>query len=354
MKTQNLILGLVVIFFISCCSVYSQPFEMIEIGTGSDPHWSPDGTKLAYVLKGTLFVSKADGKGEKETIGPLPWGALHFAWLDSNRFIFWGGHSFREKDIVSRKNVIQTMTLDGKEKLIAESVSRGERATPFDITAPISFPDGMVGYYEVPYMKYLWETEDAVFKVIKWGKLPPDSALKQMRVIQYDLSKTGEYVDRSIWLESADRMIKTKVARCDYCSFPKSSPDGTKILVLCGGTCAVCVVDLEGNINCVGKEDMRYSDPVDSVRIEWGMAPLPDWSPDGKKIAYAYVKAKGNEHNVFILESEIYIENLDGSERIEATHQLNKSLGSPVWSPDGTRIACVELHTSKIYVIKLK
>ena len=38
MNPQKLILGLVVFFFVSCSVVYAQPFEMVEIGTGADPH----------------------------------------------------------------------------------------------------------------------------------------------------------------------------------------------------------------------------------------------------------------------------------------------------------------------------
>ena len=38
MRIKNQILWLVMIFFISCSLVYAQSFEMVEIGTGADPH----------------------------------------------------------------------------------------------------------------------------------------------------------------------------------------------------------------------------------------------------------------------------------------------------------------------------
>ena len=55
----------------------------------------------------------------------------------------------------------------------------------------------------------------------------------------------------------------------------------------------------------------------------------PDWSPDGRKIAFASTRDGG--------ENDIYVMNADGSgvERITT----DNSSGSPSWSPDGRRIA---------------
>ncbi len=361
MKSKNLIIGLVflmiLVVVVSMSTKSQKPvepadFEVIEIGTGADPKWSPDGTKLAFIYKDTICLANADGTGEIKKLFEMPKTAYRYHWLDSTEFLFQERDYVRDKEgkllyIIDR---LTAMTLNGTKKTIVES--KKDWTSPFVISAPIFLPDGMVGYYQLPPGKKIFETESAVFKVVKQGRLPADSALKQVRAVEYDRSKTGEYLDRSIWLESADRTIRRKVAQCNYCSFPELSPDGTKILVFCGSKCSACIVSLDGKIACVGKErQIKRSDST-----EWCMfPPVPKWSPDSKKIAYSYAKSKIlSEYNFEIVESDIYIENLDGTERIQVTHTPDKAETGPVWSSDGTKIACATHKTSKIYIIKLK
>src|SRR4029077_14212293 len=54
---------------------------------------------------------------------------------------------------------------------------------------------------------------------------------------------------------------------------------------------------------------------------------LPSWSPDGRQIAFARVRA-GN--------MEVYVMNADGSGRRKLT---SGDAGAPAWSPDARRIA---------------
>jgi len=287
----------------------------------------------------------------------IPKTAYRYYWLDSTEFLFQERELVRENEKGRLLYTIDRLTaiaLNGKKRLIVKVIREPNRSAPFHISAPVFLPDGTVGYHEIPPGKRIWETENTVFKVIKQGKLPPDSALKQMRTVEYDRSVLL-HPDRSIWLESADRTIRRKVAQCNYCSFPKLSPDGTKILVMCGGKCAACVLDLDGNEICVGKEDVRSVDPQDSTRIEWGVYGVPVWSPDGKKIAYTYVKSKSpSEHDVYIVGSDLYMENPDGTGRVQLTDTPDRAEGNPVWSPDGTKIVCDDFLNSKVYLIKLK
>jgi Tol biopolymer transport system component len=56
---------------------------------------------------------------------------------------------------------------------------------------------------------------------------------------------------------------------------------------------------------------------------------LPDWSPDGTKIAYqSYATGNG----------DIYVMNADGTGQTRLTTDPAKELGA-AWSPDGTKIA---------------
>ncbi len=363
MRTKNLILWLVVIFFISCSFVFGQSFEMIQIGTGVDPHWSPDGKELAFVYMGSLFVADPSGEDEPQKIAELPPTVSGFAWLDSNEFLVWGRDYWREEGVRHKGNWMEVLTRDGEMRPVARDSSSARPTKPRDvplISGLTILNDGTVGYWETPVgVEDEWTNKNKVFRIIKPGKLPPDSAVKQLRAVEHytGIYSKGKqvYPERGIWLESIDGTVNKKVSSCDHCSFPVLSPDGAKILVCCGGKCPVCVLDLQGNEICVGKEPIDPVDPQDTIFIRGNVDGMPVWSPDGKKLAYAYLRYRSvSEHEIEELGSDIYIENPDGSGKIQVTDTPDIAEAGPVWSPDGSRIACTDRHTARIYVIRLK
>jgi Tol biopolymer transport system component len=344
MRSRNLIIGLVcfliVVVVLSMSTKSQKPeetplYEPILIGTGGDPHWSPDGTKLAYVYKGALYVANADGKGEKLRITELPPTTIGFDWLDSNQFIITGKERTEERGKRRFHGWIKILTIGGEIKTIAEDL---RTASP-----PIFLNDGTAGYYyRDPDIK-----GEKIFQTIKEGTLSADSAQKQF---------IATNIGADVWLESVDGNIKRKIAS-RYYSFPQLSKDGTKILAVCGIICGMCVLDLEGNHTCIGKKPIQYIDPSDSAKIsQWSMGPpQAKLSPDGKKVAYAYVTTKRiGEDNFVFLESDIFIENVDGTGRKQITDTSDSMEGNPVWSPDARRIAYTDGTTSKIYLIKIE
>jgi Tol biopolymer transport system component len=62
-----------------------------------------------------------------------------------------------------------------------------------------------------------------------------------------------------------------------------------------------------------------------------GKGQLPDWSPDGSKIAYA---------DSLTGTSDIYVMNADGSDQTRLTTSSDVEFGA-AWSPDGNEIAYV-------------
>ncbi|HVP36907.1 MAG TPA: hypothetical protein VMT04_07930, partial [Terriglobales bacterium] len=107
-------------------------------------------------------------------------------------------------------------------------------------------------------------------------------------------------------------------------------------------------VDLQGNYTCIGKKGVEDKD-VSSGAIG---PPQARWSPDGKKIAYMYMTGKGEQLET--IGSDIYIENPDGTDRIRVTNTPDEFEVYPVWSPDGTKIACTGYYSHKIYVINIE
>lgn len=200
--------------------------------------------------------------------------------------------------------------------------------------------DGTVGYYGAPISEGKLLEEQKTFRIIKPGKLAPDSALEQMRATT---SGHGSILSGDLQLESVDGTVKKRITSGKSYSFPVLSPDGTKILA------NLYVVDLDGNETRVAELGVDTADISES--------PMGGtWSPDSRKIAYtrSMVRILDQDGQIMkTLASEIRIVNADGTGRqvIDIPDMLETN---PVWSPDGTRIAFIDGKTSQIYVMRIR
>lgn len=114
---------------------------------------------------------------------------------------------------------------------------------------------------------------------------------------------------------------------------PNWSPDGRKIAFTSGrtGDAEVFVMNADG------------TNPINLTNYGAGWDANPIWSPDGDKIAFTSYR-DGN--------FEIYVMKADGSNLINLTNNPNDDAG-PVWSPDSTKITFASTRdgNSEIYVI---
>ena len=119
---------------------------------------------------------------------------------------------------------------------------------------------------------------------------------------------------------------------------PAWSPDGTRVALVSdrAGNYDIFVVDADGsNPVQVTDDEFRESNPV--------------WSPDGTRVAYVRFRHDGGYRDRYRFSYEygeaykdsdfdIFVTDADASNTVRITYDDYREL-SPVWSPDGTRIA---------------
>jgi Tol biopolymer transport system component len=315
-------------------------FEIIDIGTGRAPRFSPNSKKIAFLSGGWLCLANSDGTGGIQKIAPVK--ALDFQWMDDSTLIYW------LQELQTNEEIVSKISLKGEKSTLTSNEEQAKIETH-----PIFLPDGTIGFYK----KGMTEGTKT-FKVVKVGTLPPDSALKQLQAKIAFENSFVMYGD--IWLVSVDGTIKKRITNNKRFSFPELSPDGKKILshkipgvdpYLGQGD---YIIDLQGNETYIGDPDISI--PVyDSTGkilyqdIEGSVGLLSKWSPDGTKITYMYQKTNNEDLGT----SDLVIKNADGTGRFQIKTSDEVEL-EPVWSPDGKKLACETYRTNKIRVFKLK
>lgn len=121
-------------------------------------------------------------------------------------------------------------------------------------------------------------------------------------------------------------------------AYPAFSPDGTKIAFTSRrtGTSQVWVMNPDGTNQTQLTFDAQPKDQV------------PDWSPDGSKIAYL-ADTHGISDVVNPSWGDIWVMNADGTGQHPITHDATDY--GTAWSPDGSRIATLDMPSRTIYTL---
>ncbi len=245
----------------------------------SDPAWSPDGKKIA-------FVSDRD---TKSLVGDLTW-TIYVIDIE-------GGHEMQVTSTAA-DNRKPMWSPDGKKIAFSSNRESNYRIYLID-------PDGS-------NQMNLTDNLSSIDPV--WS---PDGM--KVAFIQCD----GWILDSSANMEicianvdGSDQMNLTNTAAWD--GYPVWSPDGSKIAF---------ITNRDGNeeiyvMNADGSNQVNLTNNP-------GIDIFPCWSPDGTRIAFVSDR-DGNE--------EIYVMNADGSNQVNLTINSASDF-SPAWSPDGTKIA---------------
>src|SRR5213080_4251614 len=143
---------------------------------------------------------------------------------------------------------------------------------------------------------------------------------------------------RNIYVVPSDGGTPQQLTSVGNNVYPAFSPDGSKIVFNSNrtGTSQVYVMNADGS----GQTQLTFdSAPKDQVS---------DWSPDGSKIAYL-ADTHGISDVVNPSWGDIWGMNADGSGQHPITH--NATYYGTAWSPDGSRIATMNMPTRTIYTV---
>jgi Tol biopolymer transport system component len=274
------------------------------------PTWSPDGKKIAFVacthIDCEIYAMNTDGTDITNlSNNPAP-DMLGFGWSpDGKRIAFLS--NFRTGELSSD---IYIMNSDGSNQVRLtnsqqESKSRGNR---WDWS---------------PYPGISWSPDgnEIVFSG-GWSSANPNAHFwngGDIYVIHADGSGLTNLTNSKAWTEQV----------------PAWSPDGTKIAFGRSPTSLdtgadIYVMSPDGS-NLTNLTSDLAKDNVLSRKLAKVSDFEPDWSPDGKRIAFTSDRR---------INSDIYIMDANGSNLVNLTH--NKAADSnPSWSPDGHKIAFI-------------
>jgi TolB protein len=142
----------------------------------------------------------------------------------------------------------------------------------------------------------------------------------------------------ALWLMRADgsrRRVIYNVGLDDTIDRPAWSPDGRRIAfgLLGESEGSIAIVKRDGG-GMLYVTDGRAEPSPDAEPGDWADDHAPDWSPDGRRIAFTRVVWLCPQCD----QEEIFSANPDGANVQWVTTDTSYASSGPSWSPDGTRI----------------
>jgi len=286
-----------------------------------DPAWSPDGTKVAFLVPlglddSELRVINADGGGQRTLTREV---CTYPAWSPDGgkiAFVRTGGEC---DDIVGELHVVNA---DGGG---LRRLARGA------FVAPAWSPDGSRILFKAGQI-YVMNADGSRQRGLSSPGLNilnyPGAWSPDGRKIAF----VGGDAVGEIYVMNADGSRQRRLTSLSaYETFPQSpawSPDGRKI----------AFVRRDGDLRVMNADGSKPRTLTRNVASASGEIFSP-WSPDGSKITFARQRDSDYAY------TDIYVINADGSEERRLTGD-SQAVYSPVWSPDGRRIAFESIRGS--------
>ena len=305
------------------------------------PVWSPDGRRVAFVGWDGLYVIRAGGGGLRQ-IRNHP-GVLNPMWSrDSNRIFFTQAADIRTHDHTGPKERRHLWVVDA-DGTNPQQLTRGDGIDPTRDTSLTRYNSFALS----PNDKHVaFTTRAGVYVMDSDGSDRRRITGSGGNYITPAWSPDGQYIavatyhdlnyDYDILVMSPDgRSVKQLTSYDGDEYYPSWSPEGGRIAYLANPIASgsessnqLFIVDVAAvsafspSLPVVPKARKLTSNSVD----DWS----PVWSPDGNKIAF--VSDDGGDSD-----SEIYVMDTDGSNRRKLTNNRVHDF-DPVWSPDSRYI----------------
>ncbi len=328
--------------------------RLSDAGQAREPKWSPDGQWLAYIRysdarmnDGKLFIVKPDGSWSHEVnVLPMPVNSDEISWLPTSDVLVvangQGLYMVRPGDTPDKVNDISgVLSPDGKTIAFVKTL-------PYDEKHPENRSDAL---YVVPASGkepvQLYVAKESGICITGWW---PDS---EGLLFQIDPVHSASIMADGVGLYSLPisggepQLLTTSLGYPEWLSW---SPDGSKLLIVKGTgreiwlnkSLAVC--------------DVKTGESIDLPQRPGTVSLDPDWSPDGKYIAYVQaVEQKEDISSAGGVASwehtrTLWVADAD-SKNARQIKEAGTDIKRPLWSRDGSHI--LYLKNNSVWLVNL-
>jgi Tol biopolymer transport system component len=354
-------------------------FQFLPVGelTGHDASWSPDARRIALAKGRFLYVADADGSNERLLVSAagivfLPrWSpdgrTISFSEnLASSESHLWevdatgaNLHRLLVGDANENRVCCGTWSADGRNFFyLVHSVDatniwvlpRWRQRSFFQEPKPTQLTVGLDDLWQAPLPSSDGRTLWAVCSHHRAQLMTVNTTTRQLQPFLGGISAEGvsfspdrswivytTYPEGTLWRSRSDGSEKRQLTKSPLgARFPQWSPDGRMIAFLGVGSEGVTRIYL---VSANGGRPR----PMLEESVSEG---VPNWSPDGKQISFGRVLDHGNEHD-----PNLTIELYDIERHSRKTLHGSEGMWTARWSPDGRFLSAVtqDNRTLRLY-----